>query len=64
MTRDEILRLAREAGFKVEGSDVLEGDGYHVQTNEIERFAALIIDHERDAACKRVIEAYKAVHKE
>ena len=56
MNRDDITRMAREAGFATEEW----GDGFHVcvfnfqssetdVTNELARFAALVAAAERDA---------------
>ena len=48
MDRDTIVRMAREAGFAVrkfgDKNQVMEGDNYHIQTDEIERFAALVAE--------------------
>ena len=56
MTRDDIIKLAREAGFTVrkfgDKDQVMEGDNYHIQTDEIERFAALVAEHEREHGMK------------
>jgi len=56
MTKDEIIRLAREAGFlilKFDGEDeVMEGDGNCFQTDTVERFAALVAEHERKECAK------------
>ena len=42
MTKDDIIRMAREAGFRIDPEgEVLEGDGWHIQTDIVERFAAL-----------------------
>jgi hypothetical protein len=45
MPREQIIRMAREAGWGVrcfDGIDeVMDGDAYHIQTDEVERFAAL-----------------------
>ena len=58
MTRDDIIRMAREAGFPVskwdDGVDeVMDGDNYHIQTDLIECFAALVASAER-SACAQV----------
>jgi hypothetical protein len=50
MTRDNIIRMAQEAGWTVrcfdDGIDeVMDGDNYHIQTDVVERFAALIEKH-------------------
>ena len=63
MTRDDIIRMAREAGFPVskwdDGVDeVMDGDNYHIQTDLIECFAALVAAAEREA-CAKVAERYE-----
>ena len=40
MDREEIIRMAREAGFEVYGTDVWITDGWWLE--ELERFAALV----------------------
>ena len=53
MTRDDIIRMAREAGLYVdEDGEILEGDGWHTQTLFIERFANLVAAAEREACAK------------
>ena len=52
MTRDDIIRMAKEAGFNqilatTTGADVWIGDGFYVE--ELERFAALVAAAEREA---------------
>jgi hypothetical protein len=51
--------MAREAGFTVGAfggrQEVLEGDGYHIQTDEVERFAALVAAAEREA-CAQILD--------
>ena len=54
MDREEIIRMAREAGFEVYGTDVWITDGWWLE--ELERFAALVAAHER-AACAKVCDA-------
>ena len=60
MDRDTIIRLAREAGLEIlslDGEDEVGcGDNYHIQTDLIERFAALVAAAEREA-CARVCDA-------
>lgn len=58
MTREDIIRMAREAGFPVskwdDGVDeVMDGDNYHIQTDLIECFANLVAAAER-SACAQV----------
>ena len=61
MDRDTIIRLAREAGLEIlsiDGEDEVGcGDGYHIQTDLIERFAALVAAHEREE-CAKVCDEY------
>lgn len=56
MTRDDIIRMAREAGMDIDICGGVEevgcGDGYHLQTDLIERFAALVAAAEREACAK------------
>ena len=54
MDREEIIRMAREAGFQVYGTDVWITDGWWLE--ELERFAALVAAHEREA-CAKVCDA-------
>lgn len=47
MTRDDILRMAKEAGFTVrkwdDGLDeVMDGDNYHIQTDQVIDLANLV----------------------
>ena len=50
MTKDDIIRMAREAGLYVdEDGEILEGDGWHTQTIFIERFAEIVAAAEREA---------------
>ena len=52
MTHDDIIRMAREAGFCIKSIDgdneVMEGDRYHIQTDVVARFAALVAAAERE----------------
>lgn len=54
MTRDDIARIAKEAGFQTDvclsGADVWIDDGYYVK--ELTRFAALVAAAEREACAK------------
>ncbi len=47
MTRDDIIRLAREARF-----EQIAGDDWVCFTDEIERFASLVAAAEREACAK------------
>ncbi len=49
MNRDDIIRMAREAGFYIDPEgEILEGDGWHIQTDIVERFAKLVAAAERE----------------
>jgi len=55
MDREDIIRMAREAGFQVYETDVWITDGWWLE--ELERFAALVAAAERRAcaeACEEV----------
>jgi len=62
MTRNDIIRMAREAGHairNIDGEDeVMDGDNYHIQTELIERFAHLVAAAEREA-CAKVCEQFE-----
>ena len=47
MTQDEIIRMAREAGFKL-------GTSWYGGVSMLERFAALVAAHEREVYAGRV----------
>ena len=63
MTRDDIIRMAREAGMDIDICGGVEevgcGDGYHLQTDLIERFAVLVAEAER-AECIKIAEDHAA----
>ena len=50
MDREDIIRMAREAGFEVYETDVWITDGWW--TEELERFAALVAAHERESCAR------------
>jgi hypothetical protein len=52
MTRDDIIRMAREVGMEPDDDDVI----WWLNTADLERFAALIAAAEREA-CAKVVEA-------
>jgi hypothetical protein len=49
MTREDIIKLAREAGFNVEQGFLLRATGID---EDLERFAALVAAAEREACAK------------
>ena len=59
MNKEDVIRMAREAGYAVQNFDgddeVMDGDNYHIQTDKIERFAALVAAHEREE-CAQMLE--------
>ena len=55
MTREEIIKLARETGFEQLGPDI---EDWVCFTKEIERFAALVAAAEREA-CAKLAETYR-----
>ena len=68
MTKDDIIRMAREAGWRVDSEgEILEGDGWHIQTDIVERFAKLVAAAEREACAviafnaKTYLEAAEAI---
>ena len=60
MNSEDVLRMAREAGFEVYETDVWITDGWWLE--ELDRFAALVAEHEREA-CAKVCDVL-AVHPE
>jgi hypothetical protein len=52
MNRDDIIRMAREAGFSTDHDDVWITDGFWLK--ELERFAALVAAAEREAAISKI----------
>ena len=50
MTRDDIIRMAHEAGLQTDTSGVWVDDGYI--ENQLTRFAALVAADEREACAK------------
>ena len=59
MTSDDIIRMAKEAGFYIdeEANEILESDKWHTQTIWVERFAELVAAAEREA-CAAICDAY------
>jgi hypothetical protein len=48
MTKEEIVRFAKESGWQVDPEgNIFDADGWHTCTDEVERFAALVIAAER-----------------
>ena len=55
MTQDEIIELARQAGFYVNDKLILDDAGRTTVTNRMEAFAKLVTAKEREA-CAEVCE--------
>ena len=53
MTREDIIRMAREAGCE----ETWGMDAFRFTIEELERFAALVAEAEREA-CARICDAY------
>ena len=61
MTRDDIIRMAREANI-LEPIDLLESNQWRQDTiRELERFAALVAAAERDRICKQIAQLHDAL---
>jgi hypothetical protein len=59
MTRDDIIRMAREAWLSEYGSLImLAGEDVEINVEDLERFAALVAAAEREA-CAKVCEEYE-----
>ena len=66
MTHDDIIKLAREAGYEIQCLDgideVMDGDGYLIQTDQIERFATLVEAAAIDKAHKSFCAELRQMH--
>ena len=57
MTNDDIIRMAREAGWEMDDSCVLEPQVvWYISQGQLERFAALVAAAEREACASLEIE--------
>ena len=63
MNREDIIRMAKEAGFYIEHSEIysMSTQSDHELTEPIERFAALVASAER-AACAKQLDALGCDH--
>ena len=52
MSKDEIIKLAREAKIECDLIDEDEGQVWYITTETLERFAALVAAAEREACAK------------
>jgi hypothetical protein len=60
MTREDIIRMAQEAGFPVQKWDdgldeVMDGDNYHIQTDQVIDFANLVAAAERNKVAQWIM---------
>ena len=60
MTREDIIRMAAQAGFAIskwdDGLDeVMDGDNYHIQTDQVIDFANLVAAAERNKVAQWMI---------
>ena len=65
MTRDDIIRMAREAGFDTSSKEVYVWLGQERVLKELVTFAALVAAAEREAcarACEELMKWYEAAH--
>jgi hypothetical protein len=53
MNREDIIRMAQEAGWSVRGGFVMPTHAGHI-THELERFAILVASAERSACAKQL----------
>jgi hypothetical protein len=61
MTREDIIRMAAQAGFAIskwdDGVDeVMDGDNYHIQTDQVIDFANLVAAAERNKVAQWMID--------
>lgn len=55
MDKEDIIRMAREAGWEMDDSCVLEPQVvWYISQGQLERFAALVAAAEREACAKRL----------
>jgi hypothetical protein len=61
MNREEITRMAQEAGFEWDLIDDDEGQIWYISADGLQRFAALVAAAEREACAKVCEEVAEAV---
>ena len=52
ITDDEIIKLAREAGFEILDDEIGINDRWHIQTDLIKRLICVVAAAEREACAK------------
>jgi len=61
MTQDEIIEMARQAGWEMDDSCVLEPEViWYISQGQLEAFAKLVAEHEREACAAICDELHKA----
>ena len=61
MTKEQIIAMARQAGWEMDDSLVLEPEiVWYICQGQMERFAKLVAEHEREACAKLCDEARAA----
>ena len=61
MTDEEIIRMAREAGFEILGGEIGINDRWHIQTDLIKRLIYVVAAAEREA-CAKVCETVNSYY--
>ena len=58
MTKEEMIELAKQAGWEMDDSLVLEPEiVWYISQGQLETFAKLIAQHEREA-CAKIADSY------
>jgi hypothetical protein len=61
MTQDEIIEMARQAGWEMDDSCILEPEViWYISQGQLEAFAKLVAEREREACAKICDELHKA----
>ena len=63
MNKEDIIRMAKQAGYYTDDEDVYDGSNFFIHTKEITKFAELVAAHEREA-CAKVCEEMYDLHEE
>ena len=64
MNKEEIISMAKQAGYYTDDEDVYDGSNFFIHTKEITKFAELVAAHEREACgkvCDEPFEKYGCV---
>ena len=52
MNKEDIISMAKQAGYYTDDEDVYDGSNFFIHTKEITKFAELVAAHEREACAK------------